>query len=795
MALAIVLMLSFGGWLLAPIVFKTRVKTVEGEALVVLEIEQPGAEVFVDGAKVRVTVPGDNKPVEIQVEPGQHKLRISKGGFVAVTRDIELKTGKSNPIRVRLEPVTQAAPKEAPATVPADALRRADIPEAVLASLGGGDPKRVPAELVAVLGEGRFRLTAISRLPAFSPDGALLAVPNGGAVFLFDANSGQLLRHFRGRAGRVCSVAFSPNGAILAMGDEEVVSLWNPRSGDFLQDLPGHARGFIYDVAFTRDSKRVASCSSDKTVRVWNVVTGQQVHVLSCKAEVFSVALTPDGRLAVAGTADGRVHGWSMDTGAEQFVKLGKQGGTVSVSEDGKWLANGTNGEVKVWKIADLANKDPSPFFEKQTPAGWVHFEKNSNKLWTAECSHHTTDNRARRWDPESGQLVSTVTLPGAALPIRVHALSPNGRTLVAFYESERVVRFYDTQTGKPRILDPGHTMEVYSVAFSPDCRWLASGSGDTTVRVWDLATGTSRHKLEGHAALVGAVAFSPDSKLLASGSHDGTIALWDPFTGAQLRRLNGHSRESTVRFSPDGKFVAAGTTDGGVRMWSVRNGEEARMLKGLHQGLVRCLAFSADGKQMATGGQDGKLVITDLTSGKILQSFKRNTPIFTVEFAADGETVAAGYFPPEPVVRVWNLKDKDFVSLQGHTDRVSTVSLRSDGRLAVTTSLDGSVRLWEIGGNLPRKMVLGVGTFGEKLRYGALSPDGRYVATGNSNGTIYLFRLPGPRGEHRRVARGQDQSAAGPVSGSVAPARQGPVCRKRARRRRRPPPRAESRL
>ena len=144
MALAMVLLLGFGGWFLAPIVFKTRVRTVNGEAFVVLEIEQAGAEVFVDGDRISVTVPGDNKPVEIRVEPGQHKLRISKDGFVAVTRDIELKTGKSDAIRVRLEPVPKAAQKKVASTVPADALRRADIPEAVLAALGGGDTKRAP---------------------------------------------------------------------------------------------------------------------------------------------------------------------------------------------------------------------------------------------------------------------------------------------------------------------------------------------------------------------------------------------------------------------------------------------------------------------------------------------------------------------------------------------------------------------------------------------------------------------------------------------------------------------------
>jgi WD40 repeat protein len=748
--------------LLATVLFRMKVKTPEGNAFVVLEIDQPGAEVVVDGQKIIVTVPGDNKPVEIQVAPGQHKLQISKDGFVMASRDVELKTGKSDAIRVRLEPVPKPAQKE----VPADALRREEIPEAVLATLGGGDSKLAPPELAAVLGDGRFRLAEISFFPAFSPDGALLAVPSGGEALLFDANSGQLLRRFRGRSGRVVTVAFSPNGAMLAVADEAMVRLWNPRVGVLLQELSGHAGGTVHRLAFTPDNQTVLFDSVDNTVCVCDVTTGRQTRVLSCKGggrfprHVRSIAITPDGRLAVAGTFDGHVHGWSLDTGAEKFVLAPKQEAWawVSISADGQWLASGTNYKVKVWKITDLANKDPTPFFEKQTPAGWLQFEKNSNKLWTAEVTDHRTD-RACCWNPASGQLVSSVTLQSTQSPWFFCAISPDGRTLAAVAQDERMVHLYDTRTGKPRFPDPGHTREVYSVVFSPDGRWLASGSLDNTVRVWDLATGTTRHKLVGHTAAVWSVAFSPDSKLLASGSHDGTMALWDPVTGARVRTLDGsfpgasvqssYFPESSLRFSPNGKVVAAGTADGGVRMWSAQNGEEIRVLRGLHEGRVKCQAFSADGQFLATGGEDGKLVITDLVSGKLLQSSKRKTAVFTVEFGADGETVAAGYDPPESVVRVWNLKTKDFVSdfvsLTGHTDRVSTVALRSDGRLALTTSTDGSVRLWEIGRTTPRKMVLGLGSVGERLWTGSLSPDGRYVATGNSNGTIYVFRLPRP--------------------------------------------------
>ena len=146
---------------------------------------------------------------------------------------------------------------------------------------------------------------------------------------------------------------------------------------------------------------------------------------------------------------------------------------------------------------------------------------------------------------------------------------SPNGELVALPSGNKTAVRLWDSAIGAARGKLKGHTNWVQSVAFSPDGKLVASGSGDNTVRLWNLATGAAHSTLKGHTNSVWSVAFSPDGKLVASGSGDKTVRLWDLATGAARSMLNGHTNSVlSVAFSPDSKLVASGSSDMTIQLW-----------------------------------------------------------------------------------------------------------------------------------------------------------------------------------------------------------------------------------
>jgi dipeptidyl aminopeptidase/acylaminoacyl peptidase len=221
------------------------------------------------------------------------------------------------------------------------------------------------------------------------------------------------------------------------------------------------------------------------------------------------------------------------------------------------------------------------------------------------------------RLDPNGRLRERLGPLPGK---VPCLAYSPDGRWLAAGSgETSRSgeIRLWDLRAHTSRTLSGGHSDLVYGIAWSPDSRRLAAGSYDKLVTVWDVATGKPR-RLKDHTDAVYAVAFSPDGSRLASVSGDRTVKIWDPVAGRRLYTLGDATAELySVAFAPSGKELAAGGADRMLRVWSIgpASGSLARTAFA-HQGAVIRLLYTHHGSGIYTSSEDRTIKLWD--AGKL---------------------------------------------------------------------------------------------------------------------------------------------------------------------------------
>ena len=276
---------------------------------------------------------------------------------------------------------------------------------------------------------------------------------------------------------------------------------------------------------------------------------------------------------------------------------------------------------------------------------------------------------------------------------VRTVAVNQDG-SHIASAGDDNQVSVWDAATGKRIFLRKGHSDKIQSVAFSLDGRWLASASWDRTVKVWDVLTGKEIGTIPGHSQPVHAVAFSPDGKRLASGGED-KIRIRDPDSDQEVLQIKGNA--SALAFRPDGKRLAWIAGDS-LKVGDPQTGKEILSAPG-HAAIVHCLAYSPDGKRLASGSQDKMVKVWDAATGKELHN------------------------------------------LAGHSDAVHSVAFRSDGNLLASAGEDGRVILWEIAGRRKLRNWLLPGP----VYSVTFTSDGRHLITGNDNGTVYIIRLGPP--------------------------------------------------
>lgn len=495
----------------------------------------------------------------------------------------------------------------------------------------------------------------------------------------------------------------------------------------------GHS-DFVVSLTFSPDGRTLVSGSRDNTIKLWDVATGQELRALKGHAgRVNSVALSPDGKTLLSGgaasgsaTGGGQLMLWDMATGRElkTLLKGSNDVSSVAFTPDGKLALSGGD-NVKVWEVAtgrELRSFGAIPGHRVSDIA-----ISSDGKLLASSSG---TVETIKLWDVNTGQELRTLAgHPGGIFSI---VFSPDGKTLVSG-GNDKLIKLWDVATGREVRTIAGHSKYIRTLAFSPDGRVLVSTSGDKTVKLWDVSTGRERGTLEGASLslAVSAVAFSPDGKKLAS-SDENVIKLWDFSANRELLKLAGRVETvNSIAFSLDGKTLASGSNEPTVKLWDVSTGQQVRVLAA-GRFVVSSVVFSPDGKILA--GTDRKSIsIWEAATGRELWTVDAaGAWIGSLVFSPDGKTLASGGAADKNLqagrLVLWDVATGRALRTIESVKNLNSVAFSPDGKLVAGGDLGVTVQLWDVATGRPLRTLEDNENGVESL---AFSPDGRMLAIG----------------------------------------------------------------
>jgi len=288
-----------------------------------------------------------------------------------------------------------------------------------------------------------------------------------------------------------------------------------------------------------------------------------------------------------------------------------------------------------------------------------------------------------------------------------------------------------------------GHEHSVNSLVFSPDCKYIITGSSDKTVKVWELSTGACIHTLKGHAEVVVSVEVIPDNNFILSGSDDKTIKVWDLSTMTYIRTSNINFLYNFV-ISPNYKYLATYKSDKTIIIYELATEEVVQTIKAERRGFVCSFAFSPDSEYLAiiTDSSDYTAEVWDLNLGVCIFPLKGHTDILeSVAFSPNGKHLVTGSF--DNTIKVWNMSTGSLLrTLRGHTESINAVTFSPDGKFILSGSFDKTVKLWDFNSGTLIRTLRGHKNFITSVGF---SPNHKYIASTSADKTVKIWRVITP--------------------------------------------------
>ena len=627
----------------------------------------------------------------------------------------------------------------------------------------------------------------------WSPDGKTIVTGSlDGTAQVWDATTGRPIGHALRHAKGIARVAFDPRGErVVTASWDRTARIWDAKTGE--PRTPPFANGLAVNTAFFNAAGTgVVTASWDGSVRIWDASTGgPQAGVAGMTTELFATwaVFDPKGRFVVSSDAGHGVRLWNAATGEpiypallhddlvervqfspdSRFIVSGSQDGTARVwdvlagrpvgeamvhrggvrgvcfSHDGAHVATASaDGTARIWQA-----RTGAPVTPPLVHAGIVH-----DVAWSFDDRFVVTassDGTARVWDARSGDPVGApLDHPGAVITA---SFDPSGHHVLTAGD-DGTAKIWSIDQMSPllyEITDPEHEHEHSAVnaAVSSDGTWVAAGSEHGVVATVRRLDGSGDSARLVHDNEIGEIAFSPRSDRLLVISGD-AVVVWKvgAWEHAERTLQTPHTQIRSVAWSPDGSHIGAGFVDGSVQIWNVaadekplapfRHAPPAKNDADTTERGIPALAWSPDGQNLVSAGQDGNAILWRVSDGTRLgEAMHHGAQLKSVAFSPDGGKIVTAGIDRE--ARIWDGKTARALATKPlrHEDAINHVAFSPDGERIATASDDYSARIWSARDGSP---------LGPRLRHKAAlwwcawSADGRRLVTASQDHTAQVW-------------------------------------------------------
>ncbi|MFZ4826718.1 MAG: TIR domain-containing protein [Phototrophicaceae bacterium] len=405
-----------------------------------------------------------------------------------------------------------------------------------------------------VLSVGGEELKALS----YTPSGKNIFVGVDQNLVLFELATGDVLDTFEEHSNAISNIVMLPDGVhALVSSFDHMLSMWNIQERFLVRSFEGHA-GTVWDIDISADGRYALSASDDGRLIKWDLVSVPYERLDTGIAADFS----PDGKSLVIGDLD-RLYTYSLET-HEIISELasGDLFTIVKYSPNGEWIATANDDaqSLEIWEVASGER-----VFNSHLPRGSTYdmaFSKNGDYLLAS-----SPESGVVVWETQGWEQRKDLRFDPEAF---VFGLSTD-QTRLALESAEGSIDLYDFNTGTfdTRLAD--RVQSIWSMNYSPNDQYLASGLSSGQVVIWDVEQRLSSFILSAHQGEVSQVIFTPDSRKIVSASWDESMILWDALTGEKLRHLLGHQDKiSSLAMSRDGEQIVTAGFDGTVYLWDL---------------------------------------------------------------------------------------------------------------------------------------------------------------------------------------------------------------------------------